>query len=76
MWKALFICRVIFKSQVKPLLKARAFIQPREDMIKVLTHVQQAMWAQQPSSVIEVLNTANVLLEPSRKQNIPELQNL
>jgi len=27
-----FICGVIYKSQVKPLLKARAFSQPREDM--------------------------------------------
>lgn len=27
-----FICRAIFKSHVKPLLKVRAFIQPRKDM--------------------------------------------
>ena len=27
-----FICRVVFKSHVKPLLKVHAFIQPRKDM--------------------------------------------
>ena len=32
MCERFFICRVVFKSQVKPLLRARAFIQPREDM--------------------------------------------
>ena len=36
-----FICRVHFKSHVKPLVKVRAFIQPREDM-KIKT-VQQPM---------------------------------
>ena len=42
-----FICRVIFKSHVKPFLKARAFIQPREN-IKIKTdqslNVQQPIW--------------------------------
>ena len=45
--KGSFICRVVFKSQVKPLLKARACIQPREDM-KIKTdqslNVQQPIW--------------------------------
>ena len=30
--QGVFIGRVIFKSNVKPLLKIRAFIQPREGM--------------------------------------------